>query len=775
MCTKSPECRKVGDTLTATVTGGAGTATYQWLADGKEIVGEDTAILLVTEDLIGTKLSVTVTDEDGDTATSEETALVKSDKSGVFELLDDNGFQADGTALTTDTLRVSYGSDLGTPSIITWYNDGAVMSIYSLANGNLTQASFNSNNCRSKNGNTELATGNWKVLIENTKGELWTSNEVEVVYDGTVVMTAVSIEDDYETPMTTTKGVEINTKTSRAIINVSFNKNYKGTMYLVNSKYEKGYDDTTSEKGKNKIAMTGTNGIEGYLNAKVNTLAGLTNKKASANGKGAYYEDATGGVHAKFVVALAAGEQVKRGDSYYLIFDQDDLDTDNFSTTAEKDDLNTSDDMVVPYVIAPASIAVTSFTEGTKTPQITLYDEDGAALTWWNSSDAASDTITGFESIKLYGVDSNETSASDTATTLDGTATLKMDKGVAKVVASSNISKKYIYAKFKTEAGIFAESSETFTSELAETARKAVDSVTLKEDSTDPYAAVVELKGLSSKAPGTVYILQGKSTAGTAETFADIAEKSTDDAIASAKVEGGASKVTIGGVFKSAWTAPANEENMFVAVYVPDDTELWQSAKGLNDDGDGFTLKATITSSDKSDMTAKLAVGSKDAKGETSSGAADGEAAAINIEVTGIQLLDQFGKKWKGDADAVGLQAVDVSATKVLVAHSEGGSGKLTYDANGVAKLEATVTSLDKAKAGADSVFDKGETWTFKVAGLAGLTVTAKTKATVRTSANRAGATVTSIQIDSADDNFATTPTTVANGSTDIKKAFNIG
>ncbi len=67
---------KVGDTLTATVTGGEAPYTYQWYADGEAIEGADDDELLVTEDMLGAELSVSVTDANGDKKYSDETAEV---------------------------------------------------------------------------------------------------------------------------------------------------------------------------------------------------------------------------------------------------------------------------------------------------------------------------------------------------------------------------------------------------------------------------------------------------------------------------------------------------------------------------------------------------------------------------------------------------------------------------------------------------------------------------------------------------------------------------
>ena len=93
---KLPDRRKVGDTLTATVTGAAA-ASYQWFADDKEIEGADEATLLVTEDMLGSVLYVVATAEDGEIATSDETAPVTAFEELALESVEGSQRTATGT------------------------------------------------------------------------------------------------------------------------------------------------------------------------------------------------------------------------------------------------------------------------------------------------------------------------------------------------------------------------------------------------------------------------------------------------------------------------------------------------------------------------------------------------------------------------------------------------------------------------------------------------------------------------------------------------------
>ena len=72
---------KVGDTLTATLVPSNATnvAGYAWLADNEPILGATTNTFAVTSAVVGKKLKVVVTDTDGKTFESVETAAVISD------------------------------------------------------------------------------------------------------------------------------------------------------------------------------------------------------------------------------------------------------------------------------------------------------------------------------------------------------------------------------------------------------------------------------------------------------------------------------------------------------------------------------------------------------------------------------------------------------------------------------------------------------------------------------------------------------------------------
>ena len=754
MCKKPPKRRKVGDTLTA-IPEGAAAATYQWLANGVEIPGATDATLKVKEDYIGQQISVTVTAEDGEEATSELTAPVTTDMSAEIKLIDEDGLQPDGTALNTDNLVISYGADLGTPSIIIWYCNGAAKTVYSLAGGGIDATAFESDTIRANMTGLVLPAGDWWVTIENTAGDVAVTNVITVASDEVAIMSDVSFEDAYGDSAT----ADIITATpAEVIINVTFNKDYTGTLYLNEVSNDK-YEDTEMIG----TAATREITLPGDL-TKQTKASKFTNKYALGTaGKGIRYVESDGTMHAKIVVPGA----VTRGKDYELIFDQDDIIGDELGAKVEKEDLNVSTPATVPYVNAPDSIKVTKFFNGTETPEVTFYDANDEAMDWWGNG--ASIALGGFESVKVFGVDTNAKSADDkgvapaTANIKDGVVTLDMGTG-------NGIGKKYAYVKMKTTEGIFAEKTATLESEISETAIAALDSISLKEDDKTPENAVVTIKGLSSKAPGTVYILQGETSdtgADDAATFANIAVKDTKKAIKSAKVDGATTEVKFEDVFSAKQMATAGHaanNDKFVAVYVPDDQELWLSKAGLNDDGEGFTLAPVIKGVDKENMATELTA-VKDATAESGLGKADGKPSQIEVTLTGIQLLDQFGNRWAGTPSA-DPYAVAVSTTKNMEDHSESGSGTVTYTAVGLVTLAATIESTG-SQTTPDKVFDKGEKFTFTVAKLAGLSVSIETKHKITTDED--------VKIVVDGDDAGGNNINIAVNATDLSKAFSVG
>ena len=142
--------------------------------------------------MVGKRISVTVTAEDGEEATSEETAPVVADFSFEAEIVDESGFQADGTVLVGDTIGVIYGASFGTPKAITWYVNGAVKDTY---------VSGTSGQFRLEKTTNRGYIGEVYAIVENTEGEKATTNTVTVTdVELPIEVSDIAILNDYDTP-----------------------------------------------------------------------------------------------------------------------------------------------------------------------------------------------------------------------------------------------------------------------------------------------------------------------------------------------------------------------------------------------------------------------------------------------------------------------------------------------------------------------------------------------------------------------------------------------
>ena len=573
-------------------------------------------------------------------------------------------------------------------------------------------------------GEQVLDAGDWWVTIENTAGDVSVTNVITVASNERAVMTDFSIEDDYDTP-----AVTIADTTATAIMNVTFNKQYFGNLYL-NEVDNETYTALKMVGGAAAVNLSTSANWTANL-TKVTKSSDFTNKKATAavaaGEKGIFFVDEDGTVSAKIKVPA----DVTRGTAYELIFDQTDVSSDDLGAKAEKENLNVTNSFVAPYVEGPAEIVVTKAAKGNLTPEITMYNEDGEVLSWWTAAQVTNTKITGFDSMKFYSIDSNTASASDTAAT---TQKVKIDDGVVTLTVNA-AANDYSYAKFATTKGIFAAKSATLTSEVNEGAMAPMTNMTLAQDSTTPQSAKVTFKNLKGVAGGTVYIYQAKDGTDAANPGA-IATYAHNKALGSAEVEGGATSVVIEDVFESV-NATAYK-NVFVAVFEPEDTTLFKSVyNGGDNSGDidnptVFTLKQKLT---KYEL-----VGSDDGATEVASkytfidedeysttGAAGGTKAYLAAK-------DQFGDPILGNKTGISVTAKTMTCVSATFSGDAPAKvdGKFTLATTGAANKANLIVITDTNTTAMDGLktLDDGNALSVDLSTKQTLTLTVDTKDT---------------------------------------------
>lgn len=618
---------------------------------------------------------------------------VGEDASSEITLVDETGLQNNGTALTTDTLKVIYGSSLGTPNNITWFCNGAVKTIWSLENGNLTAASFNSDLCRDMKNNTELAEGDWYVTIENTAGKTYTSNKIVVAEHKGAIMSGVGFEDDYESDL----NVVFDTKTDKAVVDFTLNKQYGGKLYIAENnttEWKSSSIGTIPTKSIQVLATISDSTWEDNTNMKdVKKESGLTNKAVKENsGKILYYSDKNGAVHCK----VASTATLTRGTDYALVFVQDDVDGDEFTLSSKKEDLNISDKATMPYVVEPASIALTTFDANGSSAEITMYDSNKEVLAWWgngetpgsganksNTFKATGNKVSGLE-VKLYNPEKNEVSDDDDPVTI---AKVKVDKGVI-TTSNAALTNGYAYAKIKTDKGIFAKESKTYTATLGESATHAITGLEMDQSGDNPADAKVTLKNLKSKATGTVVIVQNKNNKittdalgragngfGSAGLLAKEATKDSDLIVGMARVTNGTTEVIIKDVFDSDQIKATDGTNMFAVGFLPDDTTTWSKEWAGAGNGGDYTSAGTDPKmgayEDHTYLNDKLFVLTQDLESYKIS--TDNKKITMTVATTGtaiaatptvaIKGVDQFGEEYilGGGVTLAALDAMDAT------------------------------------------------------------------------------------------------------------------
>ena len=258
-----------------------------------------------------------------------------------------------------------------------------------------------------------------------------------------------------------------------------------------------------------------------------------------------------------------------RGDSYALLFDPL-----NQVRPTKAEDFAKITAMALPqvaaYVEAPEELTVSMYYKSEAGTGgaivVTATGADDKELTWWSGVDA---------DVAVIGVYSIPTMIPDplTDTAVAGASADDFVGGMTIVPGEGHFENEYAYATMVTDEGIFGEDALTLVSNVTGPVEDPASAMTLKESEKSAADAVVTLENLDKYAEGSVVILQGNKDC---DVFADGADLTKATVKGMARVSRQNPEVTIKNVFKNSDIKGANNENKFLAVFKPDDSETFK-------------------------------------------------------------------------------------------------------------------------------------------------------------------------------------------------------
>ena len=680
-------------------------AGYEWFAldSADEATTKKTSIgtgesITITTALVGKYIQVVATDNEGKTYSSNITNAVSKDESANVSLIDEYGLQDDGTGIVGDVLRISYGADFGTPTAITWYKNGSVLTTAGSGNDGV-------GGLLSLRVTASVGIGKYYATVV-ANGKTYTTNEIEITNkEDAAVITGFTIEDDY------TDGTDIRyaTNDTKAVATITLNKNYPGVFQIwksTDTKYNTEIENLkTAAAAANLPAVANANPTDGnsIITADAATNYNMLDKAAGA---GLGYINADGSVTYKFVMGAATNKT--RGDSYVVTFDQTSVTTDNPKTgTANK--FETA--VTVPYIKAPGSIAITKVSNGNY-PEVSFYDEDGELMTWFRGEKAVL-TDSGFADIEIYGATSKTTDTTK-ATALgvaDATANA-LFKGVWTSNKLAN-SSAYWFATAKTKAGIFAKDAKEYTSEAVPVAQDAASDIDLVESKTVGTTAVVSFSNLRSK--GTVYVVRGMYIESNGSAGWDKDYGSTPAAIyagynegvltsntVSAQVEAGTASVEIEnaiGKYEGKATTTTNDNynaDNYIAIFVPENEEdygmVYTDGAFSTDPYTSATATTTIKSALK---VTPVATTAKYYEAGTNAFTFTGNNTDITTGGDKIWAYDQFGERITSALADVANKTAKVTPVNTTSTNTESAKAKYSVSAGNVAIVLTPGSGVD--------------------------------------------------------------------------------
>ena len=603
---------------------------------------------------------------DGEEYWTDQTAAVKVPAIAAT-LIDINGLQTDGTGLVGDRLRVTYTDDLGTPSSIAWYKDGAAL-ISTRADAGALVFTINTNEFGATlNGNDAEDAGDWYAIISDKDGNFYESNHIEIVWKGDIAeMSDVSFSED----TTNSTTFDIAATTEKMILNVTLNKDYTGTFYI--------FSDTEEDFKKGNAVADGA-APAGYATTLATAVVYDTQMTdgavtASANKAIKYTEVTTGEVSYKIQLKTSTTKDITRGSKYYVVFDQANTDQDDIGGGAQKN-ANKSELITAPYVTAPAAITVPVLTKtGTGatavvTAQAKLFSDSTAETAMgFLKNNASPSTLTDTNAqlgIKMYAVtdakNENGTSMTNASVVLGGGQTDSF------TITDTNQDIYGVYAVVKTVPGVYGEKSVEIKSDVRAIPADAATSISVGYSKKNPDAVKVSIKAL--KTSGEIRI--GTATRDTDDdtTASNIVKSllNNEKVLASQTVQKGTTEFTFEDVISG--LKDRTNGDTYAAVFVPDSddfgpvavkidhTATGGAAAGANGNDGYLQMKQVQTSYGVTGTTTKQKLGSA-----TGNGVSGGVAKQL---ATTLIAYDQFGDEMTAISAALGGAATPAGSTSL--------------------------------------------------------------------------------------------------------------
>ena len=711
--TLSTTAPQVGETITANPVPATAknVAGFQWTINDEPFLGAESATFTVpASSKKGDSIVCIATDTDG----KEFKSNVATVTVAAATLIDEDGLQADGTALVGDKLRTTYTAELGNPNKVTWFRDGAAVS--TATTGDIFAY-------------TPAQPGNYFAVLSTEDGKTATSNTLTVTKTPVkAVISDYEITEDYEGGVTATAGatnIVYDKETDKQVATFTVNKEqYTGVVGLVET--EKVVAGTAKASDVTRKAILSTTTFK-----PVTSKTDFTDEKAIAYHTanmadpnfGLCYENGDGSVTYKWVVdsdVSTAGvpsfaKKIVRGQSYVLGFAQTDV--------SEATDINTyviGGMYTAPYVEAPSDFEVTKCSAG-ENIEFTAVDENGETIEWLGGTDATTPTDVGLKSAYVYGSTSNSITGAQRISTAPKT----MNKGVYTSDANANDNYSYYYGVFTFEAGVYGEDELVIASDLQKIATKSLDGINVYEDLTQAGTAVVKMRNLATD--GTVYLVNADTIANAKKALKEQTTTGDNKIVGYAAVERGDAEVEVTGL-KSAGDKNTTNHNYF-AFFVPEDTTAYSMAATTN-----IANTSATPIPETSDATANAltviqlplvydqvlpiknqTIANNDIVANSGGQITIGEAVSSNEQL--FDLYDQYGVEMKKDANGGYADLYTMFQTKNGVIASYEFT-KATSETSGLSvvtmELSVNAQGFTQVKVTTTGTENKGSTWTAK-------------------------------------------------------------